>query len=144
MRSGTKLAIGLLVGAAILATLRMVCVPVGSFREGLDRLEWGMPADSVVSLLGRPNRICASGSMGQVRVPGEVDPAVVEDATAERWVYSERSPPDDPPRDPDPGCRPPPAATELGFDGSGRLRWVVRESMQTEAELDPDLRPRGG
>lgn len=139
MRSGTKLAIVLVVAAAGIAALRMVCVPVGSFREGLDRARWGMPADSVISILGRPNRICASGSVDHLRLPAGADPEAVAAATAERWVYSDRSPPDDPPRDPDPGCRPPPAATELGFDDSGRLRWMVRETMQTTAEVDPGL-----
>lgn len=141
MRSGTKLAIGLVAAAAVIAALRLLCVPVGSFREGLERLEWGTPADSVVSILGRPNRICASASIGHVRLPDGVDPAAVEAATAERWVYSDRSPPDDPPRDADPACRPAPAATELGFDEAGRLRWVVREAMQTTAEVDPRLAP---
>lgn len=139
MRSGTRLAILLVVAAAAIAAARMVCVPVGSFREGLDRLDWGMPADSVVATVGRPNRICASGSVDHVRLPNDLDPEAVAAATAERWIYSDRSPPDDPPRDPDPGCRPAPAATELGFDGSGRLRWVVRETMQTAAEVDPGL-----
>lgn len=140
MRSGTKLAVALVAVAAAIAALRLLCVPVGSFREGLDRLDWGMPADSVATVLGRPNRICASASIGHVRLPDGVDAMAVEAATAERWVYSDRSPPDDPPRDPDPNCRPAPAATELGFDESGRLRWMVRETMQTAAELDPALR----
>lgn len=140
MRSGTKLAIALVVVAAAIAALRLLCVPVGSFREGLDRLDWDMPADTVVSIVGRPNRICASASIGHVRLPDGVDPAAVEAATAERWVYSDRSPPDHPPRDLDPDCRPAPAATELGLDESGRLRWIVRETMQTAAELDAALR----
>ncbi|MBW3661006.1 MAG: hypothetical protein KY397_05160 [Gemmatimonadetes bacterium] len=139
MRSGTKLAIVLVAVAAAVAALRILCVPVGSFREGLDRLDWGMSADSVRAVLGRPNRICASGAVDHVRVPEGVDAAVLERVTSERWVYSERSPPDDPPRSPDPACRPAPAATELGFDAAGRLRWLVREAMQTAAEVDPRL-----
>ena len=140
MSSGTKLAVGLVILAAAVAALRMACVPVGSFREDLDRLEWGTPADSVVSALGRPNRICASENVAHVRWPDGIDPDALEAATAERWVYSDRSPPDEPPRDPDPACRPAPAATELGFDESGRLRWKVLETLQTTAEVDPALR----
>lgn len=141
MRSGTKLAIGLVVGAAAIAALRTACVPVGSFEEGLDRLAWGMEADSVVSVLGRPNRICATSSVDHVRFPAGVDPAAVEAVTAERWAYERRSPPDDPPRSTDPACRPAPASTELGFDARGRLRWLVRETMQTTAEVDPGEPP---
>lgn len=140
MRSGTKLAVGLVVGAAAIAALRAACVPVGSFREGLDRLSWGTSADSVVSVLGRPNRICASGTVDHVRFPAGTDPAAVASVTAERWAYERRSPPDDPPRIDDPACRPAPAATELGFDAAGRLVWVVRETMQTPASVDPGLR----
>ncbi|HUP19764.1 MAG TPA: hypothetical protein VM778_07395 [Gemmatimonadota bacterium] len=139
MSSGTRVVLLLLAVALALALLRTLCVPVGSFRAALDELAWGMPADSVESLLGRPNRICLTPDAGHLTLPAGVDPASVEGATAERWVYSERPPPDDTPRDAGPGCRPPPAATELGFDASGRLRWLVRETLQTPAEIGPGI-----
>jgi hypothetical protein len=137
--SGTRVVLGLVALALALAILRTLCVPVGSFRAALDELAWGMPADSVESLLGRPNRICLTPEVGHLDLPPGVDAASVRGGTAERWIYSDRPPPDDPPRDADPECRPPPAATELGFDTSGRLRWWVRETLQTPAEVGPGM-----
>lgn len=142
MRSGTKLALGLVLAAALVAVLRGAVFDVGSFRAGLDALAWGIPADSARAVLGRPNRICASGRVDHLDVAGpEADAtrAALTRVTAERWVYSERPPPDDPPRIADAACRPPPAATELGFDARGRLRWIVRETLQTPVEVDPAL-----
>lgn len=109
MKSGTRLVLGLLAAALAVAILRTVCVPVGSFRAGLDRLRTGMPADSVVAILGRPNRICVDGR-------------------AERWVYTDRPPPDEPPRLTGPDCGAPTTASELAFDADGRLLRVVREA----------------
>lgn len=139
MASGTRLVLGLLAAAAAVAILRSACVPVGSFRGGLDGLEWGMPADSVRTALGPPNRICVGGDVDHVDPPAGLDRPALGRATAERWIYSERPPQDDPPRGDGPDCRPEPAATELGFDTGGRLRWIVRESLQTPAEADPAL-----
>lgn len=142
MRSGTRLVLVFLAAAAGVALLRGLCVPVGSFRAGLDELRWGMPADSVVAVLGRPNRICVSAEVGHVGSAPGADRATLRAATAERWIYSDRPPPDDPPRIAAPGCRPPPAAAELGLDDHGRLRWLVRESLQTPVEVDPSLTVR--
>jgi hypothetical protein len=132
-------------GASI-AILRSILVPVGSFAEGIDRLRWGMPADSVVAALGEPNRICASGAVDHVSVSGSDTLAVrraLREHTAERWVYTRRAARRPVPRDTDPGCRAPSIATELGFDDAGRLRWYVREMDQTDLRLDPALRPTG-
>jgi hypothetical protein len=132
-------------GASI-AILRSIFVPVGSFAEGIDRLRWGMPADSVIAALGEPNRICASGAVDHVPVAGP-DTLVVRQAlrknTAERWVYTRRSARRPVPRDADPRCRAPSIATELGFDAERRLRWYVREMDQTDLRFDPGLRPTG-
>lgn len=117
----------------------MILVPVGSFREGLDRLTWGMPADSVVGVLGEPNRICASGDVDHVPLTGADSAATrraLRGVTAERWVYTRRDARRPIPRDPAPGCRAPSIATELGLDATGRLRWYVREMDQTPIRLD--------
>ena len=120
----------------------MILVPVGSFREALASLSWGMPADSVADVLGEPNRICASGGVDHVPLSGP-DTAAVRSAlrlaTAERWIYTRREGRRPIPRDADPGCRAPSIATELGFDASLRLRWYVREMDQTALEFDPAL-----
>jgi hypothetical protein len=135
------------VGAgASIAILRTILVPVGSFAEGMDRLRWGMPADSVVAALGEPNRICVSGAVDHVPLSGPDTLAVrraLREHTAERWVYTRRGARRPVPRDTDPGCRAPSIATELGFDAAGRLRWYVREMDQTDLRLDPALRPTG-
>lgn len=124
----------------------MILVPVGSFAEGMDRLRWGMPADSVVAALGEPNRICASGAVDHVPLSGpdtlDVRRALREH-TAERWVYTRRGARRPVPRDTDPGCRAPSIATELGLDAERRLRWYVREMDQTDLRLDPGLVPTG-
>ena len=118
-------------------------MPVGSFREGFDRVALGASAADVEAALGRPNRICVSPAVDHVAAPPGADPAAfrarLAGATAERWIYMERPPPDDPPRIDDPRCVPEPTATELGFDAAGRLRWRVRETLQTEPEIDPAL-----
>ena len=128
--------------AGAIAILRMVCVPVGSFREALDDLAWGMPADSVVGILGEPNRICERGAVDHVPLAG-ADTAALRDAlraaTAERWVYTRRGASRPIPRDTDPACRAPSIATEVGFDAAGRLRWYVREMDQTDLVHDPAL-----
>lgn len=132
-------------GASI-AILRMILVPVGSFAEGMDRLRWEMPADSVVAALGEPNRICVSGAVDHVPLSGPDTLAVrraLREHTAERWVYTRRGARRPIPRDTDPGCRAPSIATELGFDAAGRFRWYVREMDQTDLRLDPALRPTG-
>ena len=128
--------------AAVIAVLRMVCVPVGDFREALDDLAWGIPADSVVGLLGEPNRICESGAVDHVPLSG-ADTTALRDAlrevTAERWIYTRRGASRPIPRDSDPACRAPSIATEMGFDSAGRLRWYVREMDQTDLVHDPAL-----
>lgn len=133
--------------AAGIAILRMVCVPVGSFREALDELAWGLSADSVVGILGEPNRICASGHVDHVPLLG-ADTAALREAlraaTAERWVYTRRGASRPIPRDSGPDCRAPSIATEVGFDAAGRLRWYVREMDQTELVHDPALVPAPG
>jgi hypothetical protein len=118
----------------------MVCVPVGSFRAGLDGLRWGMSRGEVTDVLGEPNRICDSGEIDHVPLSGPDSAAVrraLAESTAERWVYTRREPRRPIPRDPAPGCRAPSIATEIGFDAVGRLRWIVREMDQTALELDP-------
>lgn len=128
--------------AATIAILRMILVPVGSFRDGLESLTWGMPADSVVRVLGEPNRICASGGVDHVPPTGPDSSATrsaLREGTAERWIYTRRGAHRPIPRDPGPGCRAPSVATELGFDADGRLRWYVREMDQTPLALDPAL-----
>jgi hypothetical protein len=129
------------VGASI-AILRTILVPVGSFAEGIERLRWQMPADSVVAALGEPNRICASGAVDHVPLAGSDTLAirqVLRGNTAERWVYTRRAARRPVSRDADPGCRAPSIATELGFDAERRLRWYVREMDQTDLRLDPGL-----
>jgi hypothetical protein len=128
--------------AATIAILRMILVPVGSFREGLASLSWGMPPDSIVGVLGEPNRICASGNVDHVPLSGPDTAGVrfaLRTTTAERWVYTRRQARRPIPRDPDPACRAPSIATELGLDADGRLRWYVREMDQTPPEFDPAL-----
>ena len=128
--------------AAAIAILRMVCVPVGSFREALDDLAWGLSADSVVGILGEPNRICDSGAVDHISLSGADTTALREAlraATSERWVYTRRGASRPIPRDLDPACRAPSIATEVGFDAAGRLRWYVREMDQTELIHDPAL-----
>lgn len=124
----------------------MVCVPVGSFREALDDLAWGMPADSVTGILGEPNRICASGDVDHIALTGADTAALREalrEATAERWIYTRRGARRPIPRDSSPGCRAPSIATEVGLDSEGRLRWYVREMDQTDLVHDPAIsRPR--
>jgi hypothetical protein len=128
--------------AGAIAILRMVCVPVGSFREGLEELDWGLPADSVVAILGEPNRICASGAVDHIALT-RPDTSALRDAlraaTAERWVYTRRGASRPIPRVTDPSCRAPSIATEVGFDAEGRLRWYVREMDQTDLVHDPAL-----
>lgn len=125
--------------AAAVALLRTLCVPVGSFRAGLDALAWGMTADSVVAVLGHPNRICTDPGVTHIPLSGP-DSAAVRAAlvafTAERWEYRDRRPRRPIPRLADPGCRAPQLATELGFDDDGRLRWVIREVGQTTVMVD--------
>jgi len=127
---------------AIIALLRMLLVPVGSFREGLASLTWGMPADSVRDVLGEPNLICESGAVDHVPISG-ADTAALREAlraaTAERWVYTRRGASLPIPRDSDAACRAPSIATEVGFDSAGRIRWYVREMDQTELVHDPAL-----
>ena len=131
--------IGFGLGVAI---LRTVCVPVGSFRSSVDRLEWGMPADSVLAILGLPNRICTHPTVIHLELV-DTDTAklasVLERSTAERWVYAKRPPRRPVPRIADPGCRAPAGATELGYDDQRRLRWRLREAGRTSVEIDPDL-----
>jgi hypothetical protein len=120
----------------------MILVPVGSFEEGMDRLRWGMPADSVVAALGEPNRICLSGAVDHVPLTGSDTLAVrqaLREKTAERWVYTRRAARRPVPRDAGPACRAPSIATELGLDDAGRLRWYVREMDQTDLVYDPAL-----
>jgi len=120
----------------------MILVPVGSFRGGLERLTWGMPSDSVVGVLGEPNRICDSGGVDHVPLTGPDSAATrhaLRDHTAERWLYTRREAHRPIPRDTGPGCRAPSIATELGFDADGRLRWYVREMDQTPVQIDPAL-----
>lgn len=126
--------------AAGIAILRMLLVPVGSFPEGLASLEWGMPSDSVVAVLGEPNRICASGAVDHVPLSARDSANVrraLRESTAERWLYTRREARRPVPRDADPGCRAPSIASELGLDAEGRLRWYVREMDQTALEIDP-------
>lgn len=136
------MAIAVVALAGAIAILRMMCVPVGSFREALDDLAWGLPADSVTGILGEPNKICASGAVDHIGLTG-ADTAALRDAlraaTAERWVYTRRGANQPIPRDRDPACRAPSIATELGFDAAGRLRWYVREMDQTDLVHDPSL-----
>lgn len=146
LSSGSRLALVLLGAAAAVAILRTVCVPVGSFREGLANLRWGMPADSVVQILGDPNRICAGADVDHLALAGPDSAdlrAALRRSTAERWIYTRREGRRPIPRDSGPGCRAPSIATEIGLDGGGRLRWVVREMDQTDVEIDPDARPGG-
>ncbi len=145
MRSGSRLVLLMLgVGVAV-ATLRTICVPVGSFRAGLDALRWEMPSDSVRAILGDPNWICTVPAVDHldVRAP---DSAAVRAAlratTGERWVYSRSEPRNPAPRVSDAGCRAPIMATELGFDRQRRLRWLVREMQQTPVQLDPAITAR--
>lgn len=141
--SGRRLALLVVFGAAAIAALRTLCVPVGSFREGLTRLSWGMPADSVREILGDPNRVCTDPTVAHLDLPVSPDSAAVRHAlttaTAVRWIYSRPRPTTPVPRDHRPGCRAPLMATELGFDGGGRLRWYVREMDQTAVAYDPAL-----
>ena len=128
-------------GASI-AILRLILVPVGSFAEGMDRLRWAMPADSVIAALGEPNRICVSRAVDHVPLSGPDTLALrraLREHTAERWVYTRRAARRPVPRDTDPGCRAPSIATELGFDAYRRLRWYVREMDQTDLVHDPAL-----
>jgi hypothetical protein len=140
--SGRKLALILLLGASLVALLRMIFVPVGSFRAGLDRLRFGMSADSVREILGDPNVICTAPGVDHLEL-ADLDSAAarraLRAATAERWVYSRPRPREDVPRDPRPDCRAPVMASELGFDAGGRLRWYVREMQQTRAVVDTTL-----
>ena len=130
----------MIAGAAAIAFLRILFVPVGSFREGLANLAWGMPADSVVAILGEPNQICLGGDVDHVPL-GVRDSVAIRRAlratTAERWVYTRREGRRPVPRDADPHCRAPSIATELGFDAHGRLAWYVREMDQSRLEIDP-------
>jgi len=141
--SGRRLALIVVLGAGAVALLRMLCVPVGSFREGLTHLTWGMPADSVREVLGDANRICTDPGVEHVKLSVSPDTAEVRRAlaafTAERWVYARPRPTTPVPRDDRPGCRAPVMATELGFDAAGRLRWYVRETDQTPATIDPGV-----
>lgn len=141
--SGRHLALLVVLGAAAVALLRMLCVPVGSFREGLDRISFGMPADSVREELGNPNLVCTDPSVGHLKLSVSPDTAAVRRAlaaaTAERWVYSRARPSSEVPRDPRPECHAPVMGSELGFDSAGRLRWFVREMDQTPTTFDPAL-----
>jgi hypothetical protein len=141
--SGRKLVLLVVLGAAAIAALRLLCVPVGSFREGLAGLSWGMPADSVREALGDPNFVCTDPAVAHLKISVSPDTATVRralaGATVERWVYARARPTTPVTRDPDPVCRAPVMATELGFDGAGRLRWYVRETDQTPATIDPGV-----
>ena len=140
---GKALVIILLAAALVIVALRMLCVPVGSFRDGLTRVTWGMPADSVRGILGDPNAICTAPTVAHVQLSVSPDSAEVRralaGATAERWVYARPRPTSPVGRDAGPDCRAPVMATELGFDASGRLRWIVRETDQTPVTFDPAL-----
>jgi hypothetical protein len=143
--SGRTIALVVVLGAAAIALLRMLLVPVGSFREGLDRLRFGMPADSVRAVLGDANRVCTAPSVDHLDLDAADTAAArlaVRHATAERWVYSRPRPESPVPRDSRPDCRAPVMATELGFDAAGRLRWIVREMQQTPAVIDTALLAR--
>lgn len=141
--SGRALALVVVLGAATIAALRMICVPVGSFREGLERLSWGIPADSVREILGDPNTVCTSPTVAHLELSVSPDTAAVRRAlalaTAERWVYARPRPTTPVPRDPRPDCHAPVMGTELGLDRAGRLRWYVREMDQTPTVFDPGL-----
>ena len=141
--SGRQLALLVVLGAAAIAALRLLCVPVGSFREGLAGLSWGMPADSVREALGDPNFVCTDPTVAHLKISVSPDTTTVRralaGATAERWVYARARPTTPATRDPSPDCRAPVMATELGFDGTGRLRWYVRETDQTPTTIDPAL-----
>lgn len=136
MTTGSRLALVLVAAAAMVASLRFLCVGVGSFRAGLDELAWGISADSVHTVLGSPNEICETGTVEHLGADPDTA-AALAGLTAERWVYSERQPDSPVPRTSDPSCRAPFTATELGFDRSGRLLWVVREMAQTGVEVAP-------
>jgi hypothetical protein len=127
----------------VVAILRTACVPVGSFRSGFERLDWGMPADSVRAVLGPPNRICTyptAAHLGLVETGAEEWVDALERNTAERWIYTKRPPRQPIPRTADPACRAPAGATELGYDDQRRLRWRLREAGRTAVEVDPGLR----
>ncbi len=146
LRSGRILVLLLLLGAAVVIALRSLCVPVGSFRAGLDNLAWGITADSVRSILGEPNVICTDPSVAHLRLSVSPDTLLVRRtlaaATAERWVYARPHPDEAVPRDNRPECAAPVMGTELGFDHDGRLRWYVREMDQTPPVFDPELASR--
>ncbi|MEJ2153639.1 MAG: hypothetical protein P8Y29_12045 [Gemmatimonadota bacterium] len=102
-----------------------------------------MPADSVLAVLGPPNRICMNPTATQLE-PVERSASellgVLERNTAERWIYTKRPPRQPIPRTADPACRAPAGATELGYDDQRRLRWRLREAGRTPVEIDPGLR----
>lgn len=144
MTTGTRLVLVIVGLAVAVAVSRIACVPVGSFREGLEGLEWGMSAETIESTLGLPNRVCTQPRVDHLILDESELDRVAESLlahTAERWVYSRRRPAGRPVPDPSPTCQAPPAGTELGFDGEGRLRWKVREQFQTPVEFDPELEP---
>lgn len=102
-----------------------------------------MPADTVLAVLGPPNRICTyptATHLGLVESDAAELISVLEGNTAERWIYTKRPPREPIPRIADPACRAPAGATELGYDDQRRLRWRLREAGRTSVEIDPGLR----
>ena len=141
--SGKRLALIVVLAAATIVLLRLLCVPVGSFREELTRLPWGIAADSVRVILGDPDLVCTSPTVAHLELSVSPDTAAIRgavaSATAERWVYARPRPTNPIRRDSTPDCRAPVMGAELGFDRSGRLRWYVREADQTPVVYDPAL-----
>lgn len=102
-----------------------------------------MPADSVLVVLGPPNRVCThptAAHLGLIETGATELVGVLERNTTERWIYTKRPPRKPVPRTTDPACRAPAGATELGYDDQRRLRWRLREAGRTPVEIDPGLR----
>ncbi len=102
-----------------------------------------MSADSVLAVLGPPNRICTdptTARLGLVETGATELVEALERNTAESWIYTKRPPQQPIPRTTDPACRAPAGATELGYDDQRRLRWRLREAGRTAVEVDPGLR----
>ncbi len=102
-----------------------------------------MPADSVLVVLGPPNRVCThptAAHLGLIETGATELVGVLERNTTERWIYTKRPPRKPVPRTTDRACRAPAGATELGYDDQRRLRWRLREAGRTPVEIDPGLR----